>query len=244
MKPVVGITSWRRTLDTFYGPDRLQTLSTFYSDSVEAAGMIPVLFPAGMSPEDAGKLVGSVDGILLSGGDDVDPATYGEDNTASKNVDPAADAFEIAIIEAARSQGKPLLGICRGLQIFNVAHSGTLAQEVTADDTTHEPFVKGTDPEVWNARRHVVAFEEGSILADMYGADEAKVNTLHHQGVGQLGDDLIIEARAEDGLIEAVRYDGDWWALAVQWHPERLDGDHQELFRVFRDAILNPSTSS
>src|SRR5690606_7893942 len=98
-------------------------------------------------------------------------------------------------------------------------------------------FVKGTDPEVWNARRHVVTFAEGGLLTDIYGADEAKVNTLHHQGVGELGRDLIVEARAEDGLIEAVRHDGDWWALAVQWHPERLDGDHQQLFKTFRDAI-------
>ncbi len=236
-KPVVGVTAWRRTLDTFYGPDRLQTLSTFYSDSLIDAGMIPIMFPAGQDPADAARLVSTVDGLLLSGGDDVDPGNYGEENIASKKVDPAVDQFEIAVIEAAREQNKPTLGICRGLQILNVAHGGTLAQEVTAENSVHEPFIRGTDPEIWNARRHVVTFEEGSWLADMYGSGEAKVNTLHHQGVADLGSGLLIEARTDDGLIEAFRADSDWWALAVQWHPERLDGPHQRVFTALRQAI-------
>lgn len=237
MKPVIGITAWRRTLDTFYGPDRLHTLSTYYSDSVIEAGMVPVMFPAGQNPEAAPQLVAMVDGILLSGGDDVDPSAYGEDNSASVKVDYDVDQFEIAIIRAAQSAGKPLLGICRGLQILNVAFGGTLAQEVTSEDGIHEPFIRGTDPDLWTARRHRVGFEPDSILGSVYQSDSAHVNTLHHQGVGVLGDHLIVEGRADDGLVEAFRCEGDWWALGVQWHPERLEGEHQNIFAAFKAAV-------
>jgi putative glutamine amidotransferase len=236
-RPLIGVTAWRRTLDTFYGPDRLHSLSAHYTDSLIEAGMTPVMFPGGQPEEVAGRLVSAVDGLLLSGGDDIDPSTYGEEGTDSKGNDPAVDRFEIALIREARVQGKPVLGICRGLQILNVALGGTLSQEITAEDSTHEPFIEGTDPEVWESRRHLVRFVEDSLVASAYGADEAKVNSLHHQGLADLAPDLIVEALAEDGLIEGARYAGDWWALGVQWHPERLDGDHQGLFDMFREAV-------
>lgn len=236
MNPVVGITSWRRTLDTFYGPDRLQTLSTYYTDSVASAGMTPLLFPAGLDPAEAPRLVDLVDGVLISGGDDVDPSGYGAENTASTKTDPEVDRFEVAVLEAARQADKPVLAICRGLQILNVALGGSLHQEVTSPGGTHDSI--SDDHEEMNARRHVVTFEPGSILASIYGASEAKVNTLHHQGVDSLAEGLIVEGRTDDGLIEAARWDGDWWVVAVQWHPERLDGEHQRIFGAFREAMV------
>lgn len=237
MRPLIGVTAWRRTLDTFYGADRLHSLSAHYADSLIGAGMTPVVFPGGQPEEVAIRLVSAVDGLLLSGGDDVDPATYGATDIASKGHDPEVDRFEIALIRAARDQGKPVLGICRGLQILNVALGGTLTQEITADGSSHEPFVEGTDPAIWESRRHVVRFVEDSLVAGAYGAEEVKVNTLHHQGLADLAPELVVEALAEDGLIEAARCAGDWWALGVQWHPERLDGDHQGLFDMFREAV-------
>lgn len=235
MKPVIGISAWRRRLETFYGPDTLQTLSTYYTDSVVRAGMTPVLFPAALDPADAGRLLDMVDGLLLSGGDDVDPATYEAENTDSKLTDTGVDQFEIALARAARERKKPVLAICRGLQLLNVALGGTLRQEVTAPGTVHEPVTR--DHEEMNARRHVVTFERGSVLADMYGAEEAKVNTLHHQGLDRVSDQLVVEGRTEDGLVEAARFDGDWWALGVQWHPERLDDEHQRIFGLFREVV-------
>lgn len=235
MKPLVGITSWRRHLETFYGPDTLQTLSTHYIESVSAAGMIPVMFPAALDPNDADRLVEMIDGVLISGGDDVDPSSYGAANTASKNTSSEVDEFEVAVARAAQHQGKPVLAICRGLQLLNVALGGTLLQEVTSEGGVHEPVTR--DHEEMQARRHVVRFESESTLAAMYGAREAKVNTLHHQGVDRIADDLIVEGRTDDGLIEAARYSGNWWALGVQWHPERLDGDHQLIFTELRKAI-------
>lgn len=236
MRPIVGITSWRRTLDTFYGPDRLQTLSTFYPDSVSSADMTPLMFPAGLDPEEAPRLVDLVDGVLVSGGDDVDPSGYGAENTHSTKTDPEVDAFEVAVLEAARAADKPVLAICRGLQILNVALGGSLHQEVTSSGGIHELI--GDDHEEMNDRRHVVTFEPGSLLSSIYETSEAKVNTLHHQGVDRLAAGLIVEGKTDDGLIEAARWDGDWWVLAVQWHPERLDGDHQRIFTAFRAAIL------
>jgi putative glutamine amidotransferase len=237
MKPLVGVTSWRRRLDTFYGPDTLQTLSTNYTNALTTAEMVPVMFPAALDPSDADRLVAGVDGVLISGGDDVDPSSYGAENTDSKRSSISVDEFEVAVFEAARAQGKPLLAICRGLQLMNVALGGTLRQEVTSQGGTHD-LMTG-DHEELNARRHVVTFEPGSILAHIYGALEAKVNTLHHQGVDHLAEGLIVEARSDDGLIEAVRWDGEWWALGVQWHPERLEGVHQRLFEEFRELLTS-----
>ncbi len=237
MRPLVGITAWRRRLDTFYGPDELQTLSTYYTDSLVAAGMTPVIFPAALDPAEAGRLVAGVDGILLSGGDDVDPATYGESNDGSKIFAADVDVFEIAVIEAARAANKPTLAICRGLQILNVALGGTLSQEVTSAGGAHELI--SDDHEEMNARRHVVTFEPGSVLGGIYGSAETKVNSLHHQGIGSLAEDLVVEGRSDDGLIEAARYDGSWWALAVQWHPERLEDEHQAVFAAFREEMVS-----
>ncbi|MEX0864794.1 MAG: gamma-glutamyl-gamma-aminobutyrate hydrolase family protein [Acidimicrobiia bacterium] len=237
MKPLVGITAWRRTLDTYYGPDRLHTLSTFYPESVMSAGMVPVVFPAGQSPDAAGRLVSMVDGLILSGGDDVDPSTYGRQVTAATRFDAAVDRFEVSLVEAARKQGKPVLAICRGLQLLNVAMGGTLHQEVSGGFASHEPVSRETEPEEIGARRHVVRFEPGSVLAGAYGAAEAKVNTLHHQGIDRLAPGLVVEGRADDGLIEAVRCDGKWWALGVQWHPERMEDEHQSVFEAFREAV-------
>lgn len=239
MKPIVGITSWKRRLDTFYGPEDLQTLAAYYTDSVVAGGMLPVMFPSSLDPADADRLVANVDGVLVSGGDDIDPATYGEENTDSKRISRAADDFEIAVVDAARRQDKPLLAICRGLQLLNVFLGGTLDQEVTSAGGVHELISR--DPEEMNARRHVVTFEGDSIIARIYGAEEAKVNTLHHQGIARVADGLIVEGRTDDGLVEAGRVEGDWWALGVQWHPERMDGDHQEIFAEFRRVIEGQS---
>lgn len=236
--PLVGITAWRRHLDTFLGNESLQTLSSFYPDAVIAAGMTPIIYPNSQDPDEAERLVALVDGVIISGGDDVDPGTYGAENTDSKGTSSRVDRFEVALVEAARRQDKPLLAICRGLQLLNVALGGTIAQEVTREGTAHEPIPPDADPVEVNQRRHSVHFESDSLIASVYGAGELKVNTLHHQGVDRLAPGLLVEGKADDGLVEAARCDGDWWALGVQWHPERSDEDQRNpLFEAFRRAI-------
>ncbi len=237
MRPLVGITALRRQFDTPLGPDVLQTLSTHYTEALIAAGMTPLMFPNGQDTSEAEHLVSLVDGLLISGGDDVDPTSYGTEATHAKGHDSAVDDFEIALVRAARSQGKPLLAICRGLQLLNVALGGTLHQEVTSKGGVHELIDESTDPDDIKAWRHVVRFEPDSVLVGLYGNDEAKVNTLHHQGVDVLAPGLVVEGRTDDGLVEAARWNGDWWALGVQWHPERMDADHHAVFTAFRKVI-------
>ena len=238
MNPLVGVTTWRRRLDTFYGPDTLMTLSTSYTDAMVEAGLTPVLIPAALADEEAARFVGVVDGLLISGGDDVHPETYESEPTVSRGIDADVDRFEIALIEAARAAGKPVLAICRGLQVLNVALGGTLHQEVTSEGGVHELITKDTDPEEMYTWRHVVRFEPDSIIGRLYGSGEAKVNTLHHQGIDRLAPDLIVEGRSDDGLIEAARCKGDWWALGVQWHPEKMDLDHRHLLTAFREEMI------
>ena len=236
--PLVGITAWRRELDTFLGRELLHTLSDYYASAVINAGMTPVMFPNGQDPADAPRLVGTVNGLVLSGGDDLDPETYGATPDGSKGHSQEVDRFEIALVQAARDQNKPVLAICRGIQLLNVALGGTLNQEVTKAGTIHEPITKDSDPDTLNRQRHPVHFESGSLLARAYGTTEIKTNSLHHQGIDQLSPDLVVEGRTDDGLIEAARCRGEWWALGVQWHPERMDPEHQEpLFSAFRAAI-------
>lgn len=241
MKPLVGVTTWRRRLDTFYGPDTLMTLSTTYTDAMIEADLTPVLIPAALADEEADRFVDVVDGLLISGGDDVHPETYGTEPTVSTGIDAEVDRFEIALIEAARRAGKPVLAICRGLQILNVALGGTLLQEVTSEGGVHELITKDTDPEEMYTWRHVVRFEPDSIIGSLYDAGEAKVNTLHHQGIDRLASDLIVEGRSDDGLIEAARCKGQWWALGVQWHPEKMDLDHRHLLTAFRHEMTGMS---
>lgn len=237
-KPLVGITAWRRHLDTFLGYESLQTLSTYYSDAVIAAGMTPVIFPNGQDADEADRLVSLVDGVILSGGDDIDPDTYGAENTASLRANGQVDKFEIAIVAATHNQDKPLLAICRGLQLLNVALGGTIAQEITRKGTAHEPIPDDADPVEVNQRRHPVHLEPSSLVSAIYGTSEIKVNTLHHQGIQRLAPGLIIEGKTEDGLVEAARCEGGWWALGVQWHPERHDDElRNPLFDAFREAI-------
>ncbi len=221
----------------YIGDDPLHSLADYYVSAVTESGMVPVMLPAGQPTAQAGQLIDLVDGLVLSGGGDVDPAVYGQPrDQATYGDDPAVDEFEIALIEEARAQGKPVLAICRGIQILNVALGGTLIQEVTTEGGVHSP-VRG-DPVALDDRRHTVRFEPDSLLAGISGSDELSVNTLHHQGLDRLAKDLIVEGRTSDGLIEAARATGSWWALAVQWHPERLDAEHHKpLFTAFRQAI-------
>jgi putative glutamine amidotransferase len=236
--PLVGVTAWRQPLEIFLGTEPLQTLETTYIDAMVDAGLVPVVFPNGQEPGSAERMVAAVDGVILSGGGDIHPEVYGEPEQRVEGEDPDVDRFEIAVANAAREQGKPLLAICRGLQLLNVALGGTLNQDVTVGSSTHEPVGHDMDPEVLLDRRHPVHLEPDARLMGIYGSNEIKANTLHHQGIDRLADGLIVEGTAPDGLVEAARHGSDWWALGVQWHPERLDREHHGLlFGAFRDAI-------
>lgn len=215
-RPVIAITPWLRSLPTALGAQTaLYTLDPAYAECVSAAGAQATIIPHGTNPVAA--LVGA-DGLLLSGGGDVHPASYGSapadtGDDASEDV----DRWEIALIDEARRRRMPTLGICRGMQLLAVAHGGTLIQHL--DDERH-PGMGVLEPDETLALRHDVTLVEDSCLAAILGVASIRVNTIHHQGIDDPGS-LRVSATGPAGVIEAVEAD-DWPALGVQWHPEKM----------------------
>lgn len=216
-------------------------LSLNYTRSLESAGLIPVVVPPLADPGLAAAIVARCAGLLLTGGEDVDPTRYGADrHPATQAPQVERDATEIALLNAARGAGVPVLGICRGIQLINAAFGGTLVQDLP----TERPSAVDHDPNApMGTRTHRVTVQVGTRLAAAIGGDaEIQVNSYHHQAVDRVAPGLVVNARADDGVIEGVEADdASWWCLAVQWHPEDLTTDvlawDRGLFRAFREAV-------
>ncbi|HLN79656.1 MAG TPA: gamma-glutamyl-gamma-aminobutyrate hydrolase family protein [Thermoanaerobaculia bacterium] len=196
-----------------------------------ARGEIDVVAP-GRRPTE------SFDGLLLGGGSDVDPARYGRGRIrgARVQVDPERDETDFTFLDRAMSQSLPVLGICRGIQVVNVALGGTLVQDI--DTERPSSVVHRRSAREKTRLDHVVSIRPGTRLRAIAGAEEIAVNSRHHQAVGELGRGLVFSARAPDGLVEAVERPGEP-VLAVQWHPENLAGDpaSRRLFEDFAVAV-------
>lgn len=228
-RPLIGIGA--NLVRAKWGPwDRPAVLmAETYLDLMAAAGCVPVLLPPQPGIED---VVQRLDGLLLPGGGDLDPAAYGATpHPETGRLSPPRDAAELALAGAAVRAGLPLLGICRGLQVLNVFLGGTLHQHLP-DITGH----KGHEPEpgVFGAER--TRLEPGSQIAKILGTDTATVPCHHHQAIDRLGAGLAVTARAEDGVIEAVELADHPFAVAVQWHAEEDGGRAESLFRALVDA--------
>ena len=194
-----------------------------YVDSVTAAGAVPVILPPTIAPDHAVHALEGMDGVLLSGGEDIDPMWYGMDPAAQlAAVDPARDRFEFALFTAARERGLPVLGICRGLQLVNVAMGGVLWQDLP---TERPSAVQHDRADARDVRTHAIALAAGSRTADALGACELAVNSFHHQAVRTLASGLVATAHAADGLVEAFEGTDGAWLVAVQWHPEEMHAD-------------------
>jgi putative glutamine amidotransferase len=197
-----------------------------YADAVSAAGAVPVLLPPTGDAAAAAAAVARLDGLMLTGGADVDPVRYGaERHPETQAPRTERDAYEIDAVAAAAEAGLPILAICRGLQVFNVARGGTLHQ--------HLPDVVGADLHRGEPGVHVdveVHTVPGSRVAGIVGA-EVKVPCHHHQAIDRLGTGLVVAARAGDGTIEAVEDEAAHFVVAVQWHPE--EGTDSRLFDAF-----------
>jgi putative glutamine amidotransferase len=191
------------------------------------AGGVPVLLPVACGAV-AAAVTGRIDALLLTGGGDVDPARYGATaSPATGGVNPERDDAELGLLAAALARGLPVLGVCRGCQVVNVAFGGTLHQ--------HLPEITAAGHRQPNPRDrpvHPVAVRAGSLLAEVVGTDELWVNSIHHQAVDRLAPSLQAVASSPDGIVEAVE-DRDRSLLAVQWHPENLvtAPRHLALFR-------------
>jgi putative glutamine amidotransferase len=183
------------------------------------------------------------DGLLLGGGSDVDPARYGRRKIrgAGLKVDPERDETDFAFLERALSQSLPVFGICRGIQVVNVAFGGTLVQDIATGRPS--PIVHQRSSREKTRLDHTVSIRPGTFLRAIAGVDEIEVNSRHHQAVEDLGRGLAVSAEAPDGLVEAIEQPGTP-ILAVQWHPENLaaDGVSRRLFDHFALAVRERSS--
>ena len=210
--PLIGITARRARAADLYPRDAAllgeETVVVHFgalAEQVRAAGGQP--FPLPFTTDDPGDLVGRLDGLLLSGGEDVDPARSGA--AGARVTSPARDAAELALLDAARARALPVLGVCRGLQLLNVALGGTLVDGLDEHDRRHAPF---------HEPGHAIDCLAGSAAETLYGT-RTMVNSVHRQGIDALGAGLRAVARAPDGLVEAVEH-AEEPLLGVQWHPE------------------------
>lgn len=236
MQPLIGITTSQHVdqHDWLYHKGYAKN-----AESVMGAGGLPVYIPLGL-PEDATRaLYERLDGILLSGGDDIDPTFYGEArHELTQKPDVGRDTMEIALARWAVADDRPVLGICRGHQVLNVAFGGKLVQDMDAlfaGEVAHTfPF---SEPR--SVLRHDVMVDADSQLAQIVGETRFLVNSIHHQGVTTAGDGLRVVGRTADGLVEAVEYPGKRFVVSVQWHPEDLTASAapaQRLFSAFVEA--------
>lgn len=205
-----------------------------YVASVLDAGGLPSLLP----PVDEAlvpQLLQGLDGLVLTGGRDYDPAIYGAPrHSATRLMDPRRNSFDLALARAAIAKGLPILGICAGAQLINIALGGTLIQHVPGVVGTTITHGWGGGPEPF----HKVEVMAESLLARILGQGSLEVNSSHHQAVDRLGDGLRIVARAPDRIVEAVEGTGRSFLLGVQWHPERMRRrpDQMALFRALVEA--------
>ena len=214
-------------------------LTAAYVTALESAGLIPLIVPPLSSASAAAAIMDSVSGLVLTGGEDVDPARYGEKRHEKvRYVNAARDATEAALIEAAKSRGKPVLAICRGIQILNVALGGTLVQDIPSQVGT--PIAHDEDSPR-DTRSHEISVEPGSLIAKAVGTEHLTVNSFHHQSVKRVAAGMRVTARSPDGVIEGLEATDDWWVLAVQWHPEEMTDSPEPwdrgLFKAFAQKL-------
>ena len=211
-------------------------LTAAYVTALESAGLIPLIVPPLSSDRAAAAVLDSVSGLVLTGGEDVDPARYGEQRHEKvRSVNAARDATEAALVEEAKARGIPVLAICRGIQILNVALGGTLVQDIASQCKTE---IGHDEDGPRDSRSHEVSVEPGSLIADAMGTEHLTVNSFHHQSVKRVAEGMRVTARSPDGVIEGLEStDKRWWVMAVQWHPEEMTDSPEPwdrgLFKAF-----------
>jgi putative glutamine amidotransferase len=228
--PLIGLTTYLERAKTGVWDVPASFLPKVYFDAVEKAGGIAVLLPPqAISDAIADRLLDSLDGLILTGGKDIEPARYGQDaHPETDEPRPDRDAWEDTLLRRAIEREIPFLGICRGAQILNVARGGTLHQHLP-DVVGDRRYQAGGG--IFN---HVgVDIEEGSRLATLLASDDIDVPVYHHQAIDQLGDGLVVTARTSDGVIEAVELESVPFGVAVQWHPE----ESREDIRLFAGLV-------
>ncbi len=234
-EPVIGICAVRERARWSFWDQPAHLVADSYVASVQRTGAIAVLLP--VDPRAPTGLLERIDALLLIGGADVEPAMYGaERDPATEATYPERDEFEIALLRGALARSIPVLGICRGIHLINVALGGTLVQDLIDADGSH-PHRKSLGS--LQASEHEVLLEPGSLAAEAAGEERHVVSCHHHQAIDRLGDGLVVSGRAADGAIEAVEAADGRWLLGVQWHPEA--NERSRLFTGLHDAATSIS---
>lgn len=236
MRPRIGITSWFQ--DDSDRLERWAAVRETYTSAIRAAGGLPFILPIGDDDADLiAEYLGAVDGLLFTGGGDVAPAYYGE--TADERChepDRERDLFEIHLTRAALARRTPILGICRGIQLINVAGGGTLYQDIACRPGTLPHHSASHD----ERRRpiHAVRILPGTRLHAIMGVTQSRVTSTHHQFVKDVAPGLRVTAESlEDGIAEAIEDPDHPFLVAVQWHPERMYRDHAEQLALLRALV-------
>jgi putative glutamine amidotransferase len=213
-------------------------LGLTYPDAIRRAGAVPVVIP----PMDAAAIEPLLDGLwglCLSGGPDLHPAIYGADpHPALGPTEPELDRFEIALVRAAEAREMPVLAICRGLQVLNVARGGTLTQDLP---TLRPSAIEHRQPQPGSTPTHAVSLEPASLVAGCLGVRDLAVNSFHHQAADRLGDGLRAVGWAPDGVIEAIEATDRGFTVAVQWHAESMvrSAEQTHLLTAFAEAAVS-----
>ena len=228
-KPVIGISA------PLHPESRGYRISHCYADAVTEAGGIALLLPAVTAPEDVELLLQNLDGVLIPGGPDVDPLFYGEEPRQGLGlVIRSNDVFEMHLLKAARAAHKPILCVCRGVQILNVTFGGTLIQDIPSqlpEALRHMQIpVDRADP------THSVDIVKDSYLYDAFGNETVLTNSFHHQCINKVAPGFSVSAKARDGVIEAIEVKEER-ILGVQWHPEEMVHAHPEHLGLFKQLV-------
>lgn len=240
-KPVIGITPSPMDDEQSHGEFHRYAIANTYTKAVEAAGGIPIVIPPQSGNID--QIIELVDGLLFSGGGDIDPVLYGDDTVHEKTygIHEGRDTLELALMRRAIEQDVPTFCICRGIQVLNVALGGTLYQDVAdqfSSEISHRQQEQGISKE---EPGHQVSVQPDSLLASTYAAAAIGVNSFHHQSLKEVAPDLRVNAVAPDGTIEGVELPGKTFVLGVQWHPEMMFAVHDEHLKPFQALVEQAS---
>ena len=234
-RPFIGCTTYHLTQSS--SQREIVGLMPAYIEAIIMAGGNPFLIPHGLDNQALQATLDRLDGLLLPGGGDIAPQRYrGSDHPKIYGIDEERDRLEFWLAQNAVKQQKPLFAICRGHQLLNVALGGTLWSDVDSqrDPSFRHNYFVGM-PRTYLA--HTVQVAPDSTLSSLLGGTEVSVNSLHHQGVKKLADELTQTAVSADGLVESSEVKGHPFAVSVQWHPENLVHDHPEMVSLFRGFI-------
>lgn len=230
MKPLIGVTPDLK-------PESVLGVRNQYLQSVTRAGGIPVLLPISVDEADMREVFSHLDGLLITGGADIDPVLYGEEKSpACGELAPERDRLEMVLAKLVIEHDLPTLGICRGCQVLNVVYGGTLIQDIPTE--LGVPMDVHRQPEDYAVVTHGVTVEPGTLLEKIEGTGEIRVNSRHHQAVKTLGKGLVLNARStKDGIVESFNDPTKRFMLAVQWHPEMLSHERPEALNLFKALV-------